>query len=68
LWDYGVIAVISPENERRGNYEEMQRIDNSPKNAGPQKERCAAMRNGTNNNRPSDELLSAFLELQQIFS
>ena len=31
-------------------------------------ERCAAMRNGTNNNRPSDELLSAFLELQQIFS
>jgi hypothetical protein len=34
---YGPIAVISPESERRGNYEEMHRIDNSPKNAGPQK-------------------------------
>jgi len=29
--------VISPEGERPGNYEEMHRIDNSPKNADPQK-------------------------------
>jgi hypothetical protein len=29
--------VISAERERCGNYEEMHRIDNSPKNADPQK-------------------------------
>jgi hypothetical protein len=29
--------VISPENERRGNYEEIRSIDNSPKTAGRQK-------------------------------
>jgi hypothetical protein len=29
--------VIYAESERRGNHEEMHRIDNSPKSAGPQK-------------------------------
>ena len=37
MYDYGPIAVISPEKERGGNYEEIRSIDNSRKTAGWQK-------------------------------
>ena len=37
MYDYGPIAVISPETERGGTYEEIRSIDDSRKTAGRQK-------------------------------